>query len=83
MKKSTKYLYLAIILLCWGGFMLVSRSREDQVGCKTLKSGMVCRSENPARFQLILDEDLFLACAMGAGAILLLVAASRTAKKGR
>jgi len=32
--------------------------------------------------ELALDEDLFLACAMGAGAIVLLVSASRAAKKG-
>jgi len=31
--------------------------------------------------ELALDEDLFLACAMGAGAIVLLVSASRAAKK--
>ena len=45
--------------------------------------GRICRSEAPARFQRALDEDLFLAYAMGAGAIVLLVSASRTAKKGR
>ena len=39
--------------------------------------------KDSARFQRALDEDLFLACAMGAAAIVLLVSASRAAKKGR
>lgn len=63
--------------------MLVSRSRNDQEGCIKERYGRVCRSENADRFQRALDLELFLACAMGAGAIVLLVAASRAAKKNR
>jgi hypothetical protein len=82
MKKSKMYLYLAIALLGWSAFILISRSHYDQEGCKSQRFGKICRSEDPARFQRALDEDLFLACAMGAGAIVLLVSASRAAKKG-